>query len=77
MKITLSQAKDLCNNSKMEKYNCLTGTPQQGSFHERTNDMGFLTCEQASNGHPDKICDQISDAVLTDCLQYDLDSHVW
>ena len=24
----------------------------------------IITCEQVSNGHPDKICDQISDAVL-------------
>ena len=38
--------------------------------------MRILTCEQVSDGHPDKICDQISDAVVTDCLQYDPDSRV-
>ena len=31
----------------------------------------IITCEQVSNGHPDKICDQIADAIVTDCLQHD------
>ncbi len=26
----------------------------------------IITCEQVSSGHPDKICDQIADAVVTD-----------
>src|SRR5690606_9447505 len=34
------------------------------------------TCEQVSNGHPDKICDQISDAILTECLKQDKNSRV-
>lgn len=29
----------------------------------------IITCEQVSNGHPDKICDQIADAIVTDILQ--------
>lgn len=33
--------------------------------------MRILTCEQVSDGHPDKICDQISDAIVNDCLQHD------
>ena len=36
----------------------------------------ILTCEQVSNGHPDKICDQISDAVVTECLEHDKNSRV-
>ena len=36
----------------------------------------IYTCEQVSNGHPDKICDQIADAVVSDCLQHDKDSRV-
>lgn len=36
----------------------------------------IYTCEQISNGHPDKICDQIADAIVTDCLQHDKDSRV-
>lgn len=36
----------------------------------------IITCEQASNGHPDKICDQIADAIVTDCLQHDKNSRV-
>ena len=35
-----------------------------------------ITCEQVSNGHPDKICDQIADAVVTDCLRHDRNSRV-
>jgi len=36
----------------------------------------IFTSEQVSNGHPDKICDQISDAILTECLRQDKDSRV-
>ena len=38
--------------------------------------MKIITCEQVSDGHPDKICDQIADAVVTDCLQHDPSSRV-
>ena len=36
----------------------------------------IITCEQVSNGHPDKICDQIADAVVVDCLRHDCNSRV-
>lgn len=36
----------------------------------------IFTSEQVSCGHPDKICDQISDAILTDCLKHDRNSRV-
>ena len=36
----------------------------------------IITCEQVSDGHPDKICDQIADAVVTDCLRNDRNSRV-
>ncbi len=36
----------------------------------------LLTSEQVSAGHPDKICDQIADAVVTDCLRHDRNSRV-
>ena len=36
----------------------------------------IITSEQVSNGHPDKICDQIADAVVTDCLRHDKNSRV-
>lgn len=36
----------------------------------------IFTSEQVSNGHPDKICDQISDAILTVYLQKDKTSRV-
>ena len=38
--------------------------------------MRIITCEQVSNGHPDKICDQIADAIVTDCLKHDPKSRV-
>ena len=31
----------------------------------------FLTSESVGNGHPDKVCDQISDAVLDAVLKDD------
>ena len=31
----------------------------------------LFTSERVSRGHPDKICDQISDAIVTDCLKHD------
>ena len=37
--------------------------------------MRIITSEQVSAGHPDKICDQIADAIVTDCLQHDRSSH--
>ena len=36
----------------------------------------ILTCEQVSDGHPDKICDQVADAIVTDCLVHDKESRV-
>ncbi|CAH6419174.1 S-adenosylmethionine synthetase [uncultured virus] len=36
----------------------------------------FFTSESVSEGHPDKMCDQISDAVLDECLRQDPDSKV-
>ena len=37
----------------------------------------IITCEQVSNGHPDKICDQIADAIVTDCLKNDKKSDIF
>ena len=36
----------------------------------------FFTSESVSEGHPDKLCDQISDAVLDSCLESDSESRV-
>lgn len=36
----------------------------------------FITSESVTEGHPDKICDQISDAILDDLLRQDPDSRV-
>ena len=36
----------------------------------------LLTSESVTEGHPDKICDQISDAVLDACLEQDHRAHV-
>ena len=35
-----------------------------------------LTAEAVTEGHPDKMCDQISDAVLDDILKKDREAHV-
>ena len=36
----------------------------------------IFTSESVSEGHPDKICDQISDAILDECLKSDRNSRV-
>ena len=36
----------------------------------------LFTSESVSEGHPDKVCDQISDAILDACLKVDPKSHV-
>ncbi|QHX36896.1 methionine adenosyltransferase [Spiroplasma sp. BIUS-1] len=36
----------------------------------------LFTSESVSEGHPDKICDQISDAILDECLKQDPSSKV-
>ena len=38
--------------------------------------MHIFTSESVSEGHPDKVADQISDAVLDACLRQDAESHV-
>ncbi|KAL6499781.1 methionine adenosyltransferase sam1 [Orobanche gracilis] len=39
-------------------------------------DTFLFTSESVTEGHPDKICDQISDAILDSCLEQDPDSKV-
>jgi S-adenosylmethionine synthetase len=36
----------------------------------------LFTSESVTEGHPDKVCDQISDAILDECLSQDPDSRV-
>jgi S-adenosylmethionine synthetase len=36
----------------------------------------FFTSESVAEGHPDKFCDQVSDAVLDECLKADPESRV-
>lgn len=36
----------------------------------------YFTSESVAAGHPDKICDQISDAILDACLAWDPHAHV-
>ncbi len=34
-------------------------------------DKHILTAESVTEGHPDKLCDTIADAVLDACLEHD------
>ena len=36
----------------------------------------LFSSESVTEGHPDKVCDQISDAVLDDCIRHDRTSRV-
>lgn len=42
----------------------------------RKRKVSYFTSEAVSAGHPDKICDQISDALLDFCVAYDKNSRV-
>lgn len=39
-------------------------------------EIRLITAESVTEGHPDKICDQISDGILDEMLRRDPDSHV-
>ena len=59
----------------------LTLSKVGGSFcyckKHNQKEMGYLfTSESVSEGHPDKVADQISDAVLDELLAYDPNSKV-
>ena len=41
-----------------------------------SNNHYLFTSESVSEGHPDKLCDQVSDAILDACLAADPQSHV-
>ena len=36
----------------------------------------YLTSESVTEGHPDKVCDFISDSILDACLEQDKNSRV-
>ncbi len=40
------------------------------------NNTYLFTSESVGEGHPDKLCDQISDGILDECLRQDPESHV-
>src|SRR2546429_9755092 len=39
-------------------------------------DRVLFTSESVTEGHPDKLCDQVSDAMLDECLRQDPNSRV-
>ncbi len=47
-----------------------------GSFLININNKLLYTAESVTSGHPDKICDQISDAILDEYLRQDPASRV-
>ena len=46
------------------------------SFNQRVNKNYLFTSESVSEGHPDKVADQISDAILDNFLALDPNAHV-
>lgn len=48
----------------------------KGYIMSKLRSTHVFTSESVSEGHPDKICDQVSDAVLDACLAVDPDSRV-
>lgn len=63
----MSKVKSLVKN---EIVNC------QNTHSIYSSHLSLLTAESVGIGHPDKICDQIADAILDACLTQDPNSHV-
>ena len=62
---------------KAESHSACFRSAEAGSFFINFFIMGYLfTSESVSEGHPDKVADQISDAVLDQLLAYDPQSKV-
>src|ERR671935_2769595 len=47
-----------------------------GGFSFMTADRVLFTSESVTEGHPDKLCDQVSDAMLDECIRQDPNSRV-
>jgi S-adenosylmethionine synthetase len=43
---------------------------------ESEKDIFYFASESVSEGHPDKLCDQVSDGILDACLKQDPDAKV-
>lgn len=52
------------------------GWGYQPGFGKDEMEARLITAESVTEGHPDKVCDQISDAILDDMLRQDPHSHV-
>ena len=60
---------------KMLKQNCFQRVIFK-SFLKANKMNTFFTSESVSEGHPDKVSDQISDAILDNYLAFDPESKV-
>jgi S-adenosylmethionine synthetase len=49
----------------------MTATNGTNGVHAASKGTFLFTSESVGEGHPDKICDQVSDAVLDACLKED------
>ncbi|KAL3675428.1 hypothetical protein R1sor_025376 [Riccia sorocarpa] len=52
------------------------GAAMKQSMEEMAEETFLFTSESVNEGHPDKLCDQISDGVLDACLEQDPNSKV-
>ena len=52
------------------------GKVKRGQVFTRREIMRIITCEQVSDGHPDKICDTIGDRIVTEILHHDKKARV-
>ena len=70
-----------CDHLKKPKQNPNTATEKsdlhfKNLFKRKQNMSYFFTSESVSEGHPDKVADQISDAILDAFLAQDPESKV-
>lgn len=64
-----------CGQTKVRQSNCLPLVYSRGFFMiKKSNHKGnnyIFTSESVCAGHPDKVCDQISDAIVDEVLKHD------
>ena len=52
-------------------FNAIYGKPEERTMMSKLQNDHVFTSESVSEDHPDKVCDQVSDAILDACLAED------
>ncbi len=74
--VTKVEMKDEYSKVEISKTDLTTGKELEGAKLQIIRKDGTVLEEWITDGKPDKVCDQIADAILDECLRYDPSSRV-